>query len=215
MKIVLCAVISYLIGCINPSFIFAKIKGFDIRSRGSGNAGASNAVITMGKAVGLFSAVFDIFKAWLATFIGAILCPDVSFIFAIASGCCILGHIFPFPMGFKGGKGLACLGGTVLSYSLKLFLILLGIEAVLVLCADYICVVPITASVAFAVIYGIQRKDVVGTVIFAVISAIMVLKHIENIKRIKNGTEMHVSYLWHPKKEKSRMEDVLGKESEK
>ena len=66
LSVILCALLGYLLGCINPAYLIARARGFDIRSRGSGNAGASNAVITMGKAAGVFSAIIDIFKAWLA-----------------------------------------------------------------------------------------------------------------------------------------------------
>ena len=62
IHIMVCIIIGYLIGGINPSYIFAKVKGFDIRSKGSGNAGASNAIITIGKKAGVFCAFFDIFK---------------------------------------------------------------------------------------------------------------------------------------------------------
>ena len=67
MQVALCALIGYFFGNINPAFIIAKFKGFDIRQRGSGNAGASNTVITIGKKAGLFVALFDIAKAVAAS----------------------------------------------------------------------------------------------------------------------------------------------------
>ena len=63
MEIILCGLFGYLVGNINPSYIIGRLKGFDIRNNGSGNAGASNAVLLMGKKIGAFSALFDIFKA--------------------------------------------------------------------------------------------------------------------------------------------------------
>ena len=78
MQWVSCALIGYLIGNINPAFIISKLKGFDIRERGSGNAGASNAVITMGKRAGLFIALFDISKGIIASLIGIHLFPQIN-----------------------------------------------------------------------------------------------------------------------------------------
>ena len=66
MSIILCVLLGYALGGVNPSYLIAKTKDFDIRNAGSGNAGASNAVITMEKAVGIFSALFDIAKAYFA-----------------------------------------------------------------------------------------------------------------------------------------------------
>lgn len=67
MQIVLCFLIGYLIGNINPAYILSKLNGFDIRERGSGNAGASNVTMIMGKKAGVFTALFDISKAFIAS----------------------------------------------------------------------------------------------------------------------------------------------------
>ena len=199
--------LGYVIGCINPSYFIARIKGFDIRRRGSGNAGASNAVITMGKTAGVFSAFFDIAKAvfavWLSDYI-------FEFIFAgeIAGTMCIVGHIFPFYMRFHGGKGLACLGGVVLAYDWRVFLIMLGAELVIVFVTDYICFIPITASVAFPIVYYFLESEhtrLVGTLIYSAATVIILIKHVENIRRIKNGTEAHFSFLWKKEEELARL----------
>jgi glycerol-3-phosphate acyltransferase PlsY len=205
MKIVFAVIVSiiagYLVGCINPSYIIAKMKGFDIRKSGSRNAGGSNAVITMGKVVGAICIVFDILKAFAIIGIMAALFPEISFIYSVTGVACIIGHMFPFYMGFKGGKGLACLGGMILAFNWKVFLIMLFIELVLAIVIDYICVVPITASVAYPAVYGIMSGNALGAVIILVATAVMLLKHLENLKRIKQGTELHFSYLWSRNKE--------------
>ena len=110
------ALLGYSLGCINPAYILARIKGFDIHEKGSGNAGASNALITMGKLRGFFCAAFDIAKAALAVLLARLLFPNVD-TFAVSASCAILGHIFPFYLRFRGGKGLACLCGAVLTDS--------------------------------------------------------------------------------------------------
>ena len=212
MYYVLCFLIAYLIGGINPSYIAAKIKGFDIRTKGSGNAGASNAVITMGKAVGIFSALFDILKAFFAVKIAVWIFPELPVIGDVAGTACILGHMFPALMGFRGGKGLACLGGVILAFDWRVFLILLGVELLLALLLDYICVVPMTASVIFPVLKGVLTKTLAGSLVLSASSVAILLRHIENIRRIRQGTEAHLSFLWNRKKELERLQENMDRD---
>ncbi|MBP5431999.1 glycerol-3-phosphate acyltransferase [Ruminococcus sp.] len=205
MQIVLCALLGYFFGNINPAFIIAKFKGFDIRERGSGNAGASNAVITIGKKAGLLVALFDIFKAVAASIIAVYLFPEIKFAKILSGSCCVLGHIFPVLMKFHGGKGLASLGGTILAFNPWIFALLLGFEIILGFSADYVCVVPVTGSVIFTLIYAVLTGDLVGTIILSVVSLVILFKHIQNFKRIQNGTEAHISFLWKKDQEIARI----------
>lgn len=199
-----CAAGGYLIGGFNPSYIIAKIKGFDIRKNGSGNAGGSNALITMGNKIGVLCMVLDILKAYFTVKLAKWLLPETLFASQIASVAVILGHMFPIYMQFRGGKGLACLGGVVLAYDPTLFVIMLSIGVVLAFVTDYICVVPLSACVVFPIIYGIFEKDLWGALVFLPATIAMIYKHLENIKRIFNKTEAHFSYLW-SKDEKVRV----------
>ena len=205
MQIALCALIGYFFGNINPAFIIAKIKGFDIRQRGSGNAGASNTVITIGKKAGLFVALFDIAKAVAASLIAAYFFPQIKFAKILSGSCCILGHIFPVLMRFHGGKGLASLGGTILAFNPYVFILLLGFEIILGFSMDYVCIVPVTGSVIFTLIYALLTGDCIGTAILSAVSLIILFKHIENFKRIQNGTEAHISFLWKKDQEIARI----------
>lgn len=208
LKSLICIALGYFIGTINPSYLIAKIKGFDIRKRGSGNAGASNALIVFGKAVGIFCALFDIYKACLAIELARrVIFPDYSLAFIITGTAAIIGHMYPFYMKFKGGKGLACLGGVVLMYDWKFFLILLAIEIIVVLATDYICFVPMTASIIFPIAYGIFEKSFHSACIFLFATVLILFKHAENIIRIRNKTELHFSYLWNKEKELERMNE--------
>ncbi|HNZ99126.1 glycerol-3-phosphate acyltransferase [Ruminococcus sp.] len=205
MQVALCALIGYFFGNINPAFIIAKFKGFDIRQRGSGNAGASNTVITIGKKAGLFVALFDIAKAVAASLIAAYFFPQLKFAKILSGSCCILGHIFPVLMKFHGGKGLASLGGTILAFNPLVFLLLLLFEIVLGFSMDYVCIVPVTGSVIFTMIYALLTGDPIGTAILSAVSLIILFKHIENFKRIQNGTEAHISFLWKKDQEIARI----------
>lgn len=205
MQVIICALIGYFFGNINPAFLLAKLKGFDIRKRGSGNAGASNTVITIGKRAGLFVAIFDIFKAVAASLIAAYLFPHIRFARILSGSCCILGHIFPLLMRFHGGKGLASLGGTILAFNPIVFVLLLTFEIVLGFSMDYVCIVPVTGSVIFTLIYALLTGDAIGTAILSTVSLIILFKHIENFKRIQNGTEAHISFLWKKDQEIARI----------
>lgn len=209
MTAITCILVGYLVGCINPAYIIGKLRGFDIRKRGSGNAGASNAVILMGKKVGAISAVLDIFKACLAIIAMSVLFPGYRQAKILTGVACIMGHIFPAPMRFKGGKGLACLGGMILAYDWKVFLIMLLCELVFVLIVDYICFVPITASIVFPFVYGFRENDWISAAIFLVATAVIIYKHVENLHRIGNGTEAHFSFLWKREKEIARLSENI------
>lgn len=209
MNTVFCMIFGYLIGTINPSYMIAKAKGFDIRERGSGNAGASNAVITMGKKVGAFSALFDIFKAYAASRLARKLFPMLFFASEIAGIFVILGHIFPFTMGFRGGKGLACLGGVVMAFNTRVFWILLSAELALALIVDYICIVPITVSAIFPIIYYCITGSLFGALLYGLLFPLILYKHVENLKRIRQGLEAHLSFLWRRDEEIERLTNNL------
>lgn len=210
MNAVACSILGYLIGTLNPAFLMSKWKGFDIRSRGSGNAGATNVLLTVGKFAGVLCALVDILKAFTAYRLGRKLFPMLQFAGILAAVFCILGHIFPVWMGFRGGKGLACIGGMILGHSWKIFLAMLAFEIVLTLCVNYICVMPISASLLFTLIYGYTTREWIGTTLLCVVSVVVFFKHLENLKRIAQGTEFHVSYLWNKESEIARVTAILG-----
>lgn len=203
--LIICAFGGYFIGCLNPAFLTARLRGFDIRERGSGNAGASNALITMSKKAGILIALFDIFKAFAAVKIAGLLFPSPHFCGMLAGCCCIAGHILPVFMGFRGGKGLATLGGVVLSFNPLVFLIMLAGAAAVALITDYICFVPVTAAAAFPIIYFALTREAIGALLLICTGILMELKHIENISRIREGKEMHFSFLWRKAEELERI----------
>ncbi len=205
MQIVLCSLLGYLIGNINAAYIISKLRGFDIRERGSGNAGASNVMMVIGKKEGAIAAVFDIIKAFVAASLGAKLFAEIKFARILAGSCCILGHIFPVLMHFHGGKGLACLGGVIIQFDPQIFFCMLLAEIIIGFSVDYICVVPISGSVIFTAIYAFLTGDLTGTLILAAVSMVILCKHIENIRRIQNGTEAHISFLWNKDSELERI----------
>lgn len=223
ITVVASIVIGYGLGCINVSYILSKLKGFDIRKYGSGNAGASNVVIVLGRKAGLIVALLDIFKAYLAVKLCGYIFPDAvmglgNYASCIAGTFAILGHIFPFYMHFKGGKGLASLGGTILALNSRVFFILLFLAIVIAIVTDYICFVPTSMSLIFPVTYGYLVRSWGITMILLISSVFMWYKHMENFERIKRGEEAKFHFLWDRESEAERFgvaddgEDVFNHE---
>lgn len=207
MGLLLCALMGYLVGTLNPAYLLGKRKGVDIRQKGSGNAGATNALLLFGKLTGVFCALFDIAKTFAVIRLASWMFPDRELAFAVTAVCCILGHIFPFYMQFKGGKGLACLGGMILAHDWMVLAVMLAVEIIIVLVTDYLCIVPITASVIFPVVYGVMTRNRLGTLLLYIPAAVIIWRHLENLKRICKGTELHFSYLWKPEQEMKRLQE--------
>lgn len=210
-----CVAACYVIGTFNPSYLISRFKGFDIRKAGSGNAGGSNAIITMGKKVGVICMIIDIFKAYAAVAVSKYLFAsyaDELFVVAVSSTSVILGHMFPVAMRFKGGKGLACLGGSLLAYSFPIAMIFLAVELILVFIVDYLVVVPITGSIAYVIVYAIRGGSWYGTAILSLVPIAMLYRHNTNFKRIREGKEAHFSFLWKREEEMNRVKEACSDE---
>lgn len=191
MKILLLLIGGYFIGCINPAYIISKIRCIDISKTGTGNLGTTNAFINFGKGFGSIVLLIDMVKAFLPVWI----CIHLTqFGYgAAAVGCgVLLGHMFPFYNKFRGGKGIASLGGFILAVDWKLFLLLLCIGCVLAVVFNYGCSISFSASLLFPVICGIREQSLLIFLMIMSISICIIAKHYENIQKIKAGTEMPI-----------------------
>ena len=191
-----CCVIGYLLGNINPAFLFARLKGYDPRVDGSGNAGASNAFILAGKFAFFATAILDILNAFLACRLCRWLFPSLSVSEQIGGVACILGHMFPVTLRFRGGKGLASLGGVILSWDWKIFLALLALAVLIAFLTNYICFVAPTMSLLFPALYYWRTRFWPAALVLLIPAVPIIWKHAENIRRIREGTEVRMSYLW-------------------
>ena len=190
----ICAILGgYLLGSINMGAILARKKGFDIRSKGSGNAGASNALLTMGKKAAILTAVVDILKAFIPTLLTAHILPvpaDVHYLGAITGTAVIVGHIFPFWMHFKGGKGFASLLGMTLALDWRILTAMLVILAVIMITTKSIALATILCGILLPVAWCLLGGTLSETAMFGVLAVIIFIKHIDNLKRIANHTEI-------------------------
>lgn len=196
VSVLLCLALGYFIGGFSPSFLVGKVKGFDIRREGSHNAGATNTMLIAGKAAGVLVALLDILKAACAWWLCVWLFPGLELAGILGGVACILGHMYPLFLGFRGGKGLACMGGVVLAYNFKTFLLMLGVAILIGLLTNYVCVVTSSMAAVWPLYFGVHTGNWLGTAVLLIPLLPIVLKHAENFRRIPEGKELRLSYLW-------------------
>lgn len=192
MNVLFSLIIGYLFGSISPSAFISKMKNKNLREHGTGNLGATNTTVVFGKGYGAFVMFFDIAKSFVAYQLVGLLFPMLSLAGLLASGASIVGHIFPFYMKFKGGKGLAAFGGLILAVDPMLFLILLTVAFFAAVIFNCTVAIPISASILFPILHGIRYNDIVAIMILTAISILIVIVHIPNIYRAKRGEEKEV-----------------------
>ncbi len=204
-QIILCLILGYCLGSISPSYLIGKLRGFDVRSSGSGNAGASNTVILVGKAAGFFVALLDVLKASCSWWLCAALFPELRLAGILGGIAAILGHMFPAWLHFKGGKGLACMGGVIIAYDWKATLLMLVIALAIALISKYVAVATVSMSVIWPVYYGLRTAFWLGAGVLLVPALPIFLRHLINFRRIRDGEELRMSFLWNKDRELTRI----------
>ena len=182
--------LSYLIGCSSMALYVSKYKKVDLQKAGSGNLGASNTMILLGWKPAIIVGLHDIGKAVLAVVLAKLLCPDLPLIQAGAGVACVLGHMFPFYLRFKGGKGFASYLGMTLALNWKFALVVMVIVVIVTLISDYIVVGTVTTIVIVPAYMGYANRSLLLAAILCIATAVMLYKHRDNFSRILNGTEV-------------------------
>ena len=193
MNYILVILIGYLLGCSNMAYYIARIKKADLRSNGSGNLGASNATLLLGWKAGILTAVHDIGKAAVAVLLAKGLAPDLTYAGEAAGVACVLGHIFPFYLKFRGGKGFASYFGMTLALNWKLALMVAVAIVVVTVVTDYIVCGTVTTIVTVPVYLGIAHHSLALAAILCIATAVIFYKHRENFPRMLSGTEPGLS----------------------
>lgn len=192
MKVIFSIILGYLFGSISPSYMLAKIKHENFREKGTGNLGATNTMVILGKWYGIGVMLFDFFKAYFAVKIAKALVPTYSVVWLMSGSAAVLGHVFPFYIKFKGGKGLACFGGVVLAYDVFAFLTLLIISLVLMFVFDYGTAMPISASVLFPFFVLGGNGGVPAFIVSAFLGGLIIFKHWSNVMKARRGEDTRV-----------------------
>ncbi len=221
---IIIAVIAYLIGSINFSVIISKkMAGFDVREKGSGNAGSTNVLRTVGKKAAALTLVCDILKGVVSVLIALLVgliageSANSAIVVEIAALAVVIGHTFPVFFGFRGGKGVATSLGVILIVNWKIGLICLVFALSLMALTRIVSLGSISASVLFAVLTIFIRDSYIGGIEFdfsfiifgILLAALVIYNHRSNLKRIINGTENKLSF----KKKEATVEKEVKKET--
>jgi len=182
--------LGYLLGCSSMAYYIGLAKKKDIRTAGSGNLGASNATVLFGWGAGVAVALHDIGKAVLAVFLAKWLFPQAQYAGAVAGVACVLGHIFPFYLKFKGGKGLASYFGMVLALNWRLALIAAVVIVLATLITDFISVGALSTIVVVPAYIALIDQSFLLAGILCIATIVMFFKHWENILRIIRHEEI-------------------------
>ncbi len=204
---IIVAIVAYLLGSISFSVIISKkMAGFDVREKGSGNAGTTNVLRAVGKKAAIITLICDILKGVIAILIAVLAGKvikdlDNSLLVQFAGVFVILGHTFPVFFKFKGGKGVATSLGVLLMTNWQIGLICLVFAIILIVLTRMVSVGSIAAAILFPVLVIFIGQNYIvpasnfSYVIYSVIIAIFVIfNHRENVKRIFNGTENKISF---------------------
>lgn len=190
----------YIIGCLHGSLVAQLLSGTNIKTAGVKNSGASNAAIVLGWKYGALVAFLDIFKGFAAVIAmrlllsGSSLPPETvwAILFFIATGV-VLGHNFPFYMRFNGGKGTAAVIGVMIALDWKLGLLGLVLLVAIALATDYLVIGVLALYTVFLLIAFWPADGLWPYAIALALMAMAFWKHLENINRIRDGSENTVS----------------------
>ena len=203
---IIMGLIAYAIGSVNFSVILSKkMAGFDVREKGSGNAGTTNMLRSVGKKAAAVTLICDILKGIVAIIIAIVLgnifnVENKSLLVQIAGIAVVVGHTFPIFFQFKGGKGVATSLGILLMSNWQIGLICLVFALVLMVLTRMVSVGSCAAAVLFPILTLFIKDNYIVSegnsyLIYSIILAVIVLfNHRANIKRILNGTENRISF---------------------
>lgn len=199
IRIILSAVIGYLLGSINTSLVVGKLfYKKDVREYGSGNAGATNTLRTLGKTAALLVVIGDSLKGILACLIGRWLgreaFPGVYGGEYAAGIMAVIGHNWPLYFGFRGGKGVMTAFAVVLMFSPRAALICLLLFIVIVALTRYVSLGSIVSGIAFPVVAWLLGEPLMLILTGVLLALLIVFRHSANIKRLLEGNEKKLSF---------------------
>lgn len=197
LRIAICLLAGYLVGCFSTSYVIGKINHIDIRNYGSGNAGTTNAFRTLGKKAGIYTFIGDFFKAviiiLLVRFVFFRNAEYVKMLEVVCGFGCVLGHNFPVWLHFHGGKGIAVTGGVFATVDPLILPVGIPLFAILVLATKFVSVGSLAISILFPVWLSLRFTGEPYYWIIVVVACLYTVsafyQHRENIKRLMNGTE--------------------------
>ncbi|MDF2588270.1 MAG: hypothetical protein K0S41_2111 [Anaerocolumna sp.] len=194
LKILICLIVGYGFGCFSTSYVIGKLNHIDIRNYGSGNAGTTNALRTLGWKAGLLTFVGDAIKAIIPILLVRYIVNTEDMLeqlLLLYTGLgVVLGHNFPVWLNFKGGKGIAATGGVMFAFDWRLGIVAFVIFLVVTAATRYVSLGSLIISILFPVWMLILYPGNIHMLIVSLVFTISAFyKHRSNIKRLLNGTE--------------------------
>ena len=199
-KLILAIVFGYLFGSIPFALIIGKVfYKTDIRTKGSGNLGGTNAGRVLGKTAGISVTVFDVLKATIAILIVYQFAPQYA---ALAGVFAAIGHSYPIFAQFKGGKAVSTAAGYLLGAAIivnqviLLFIVPASLFFIILKLTRYASLASmVAATISIFIAYFATGGDWIFTLNFILIDILIFYRHRANIKRLLNGTETKVTWI--------------------
>ena len=192
MEVFLSLILGYAMGCLNPAAWIGKKNHIDLKQAGTGNLGATNTTMVLGRKAGAFVLVFDVAKSFLAARLARWLLPQLAVSGMLASIGVILGHCFPITMHFSGGKGLAAFGGMMLAYNPVVFVIVVLSGIGIMVLLDIGVAAPLLGTVMFPALTFLFSHDVPSTVCAVIASVIILYTHLDNVNKTRAHSDVKV-----------------------
>ncbi len=184
-------VLAYLLGSLSGSLLLGRLRGVDIRTLGSGNAGGTNALRTQGWRFALGTVLIDIGKGALATWLAAHWMPDSTRVWAeyLAALAAVAGHVWPLFHGFRGGKGAATLVGALAVAWPGALPVILAVWLLCLLSTGYVGLSTMLAALSLPLVALLAWPDAIRLGFAVVVAVLVVYTHRANLARLRAGTE--------------------------
>lgn len=189
MSAVLSLILGYFVGCLNPAQMVAKKKNVNLKESGTGNLGATNTALVLGRKAGYFVLFFDMLKSIFSYRLAKYIFPQLALAGLIAGIGVILGHAFPVFMHFQGGKSLASFGGLVLAHDPLQFAVLLAAGIVVSLVLNYGVYLAVTATTLFPIFSYFRSGSLPVFLATGTASGIVLFLHRTNLRRAITGED--------------------------
>ncbi len=189
---VLLVLLSYLLGSIPFSYIFSRtFGGVDIRTKGTGNVGATNVLRSLGVKIAVVSLIGDLLKGLVAAWIGYYF--DGVTLAAACSVAVVVGHCWPITLRLRGGKGVATAAGMMLALMPLIFLLEAMVVIIIAATTRYVSLGSVCAAILFPILVIFSHQPWQYVIMSIIVGSIVLFRHRSNIRRLRQGTESKIN----------------------
>lgn len=192
IKLISPIIFGYLIGSIPFGFITGRMRGIDLRKIGSGNIGATNTFRALGVTPAIAVFILDLLKGTIAVEVAKMIAPTSYWIIVISGVAAVIGHMYPIFLGFKGGKGSATSLGVLAGIAPDLFVVAMVFVLAAIYITRIVSVTSIIGVILLTILMFAFHKPMEYSIATSVVAALVIIRHIPNIKRLLAGTEPRI-----------------------